>query len=68
VLCALASIVIEPQASSVLTAYLTLEVGPALAIVAPLALALVMFVAYCAARTLIFVGLFVAALFGAISQ
>jgi hypothetical protein len=66
VLCVAGSVVFTPQFGNVLGAYLTLEAAALLAMVGPLLLAVVLFIAYFVIRTLIFVGLVIAAMLGVI--
>ena len=65
-LCVAVSVVLQPQIGNIFGAYLTLEAAAILAMVGSLLLAIVLFVAYCAIRALIFASLFIAALLGVI--
>lgn len=66
-MCVAVSIVLQPDLANVFAAYLTLEAAAILAMVGPLALALVLIIAFLAVRGLIFVGLVIAALLGVIN-
>jgi hypothetical protein len=66
VLCAAISVAFRPQLGNALGAYLTLEAAALLAMVGPLLLAVVLFLAYFVIRTLIFVGLVIATMLGVI--
>jgi hypothetical protein len=65
-LCVAVSVLLQPEIGNFFGAYLTLEAAAVLAMIVPLLLAIVLFVAYCAVRVLIFASLFIAALLGVI--